>query len=481
MNGIPIFPLQTAYLDIALIYSRMNNKISDLLITQRSFFKEGKTQEVALRIEKLKLLRSVIEEREKEICAALYKDFKKPVFESVLSETGFIISELRYVIKKLKGWAKPEKISSSWTNFPSSDYIYSEPYGTCLIIAPWNYPFQLAISPLMGAIAAGNTVVLKPSEMAPHTSQILADILEKVFNSAMLAVVQGGIPVSEALLKEKWDYVFFTGSVPVGRIVAKAIAPNLTPSTLELGGKNPCIIHSSAKVELAAKRIVWGKFLNAGQTCIAPDYILIDKNIKSSFFEAIQNEVTSAYGKEPKDSEDYARIIDTKNFDRLNEMLDGENCVIGGTTNKKDLYISPTLIDEPSLESKIMEDEIFGPLLPVISYSNEMEIGSIISNYAKPLALYVFSEDQSFSEKIIKNYSFGGGAINDVVVQVVNKKMPFGGVGNSGKGAYHGKFTFDTFSHKKSITKRGTWVDVPLRYAPYTGKLGLVSKLIKKF
>jgi len=226
----------------------MNNKISDLLISQRSFFKKGKTQEIAFRIEKLKLLRSVIEEREKEICDALYKDFKKPVFESVLSETGFIISELQYVIKRLKNWAKPEKISSSWTNFPSSDFIYSEPYGTCLIIVPWNYPFQLAISPLMGAIAAGNTVVLKPSELAPNTSQILADILEKIFDPEMLAVVQGGIPISEALLAEKWDYVFFTGSVQVGKIVAKAIAPHLTPATLELGGKNPCIIHSSAKI-----------------------------------------------------------------------------------------------------------------------------------------------------------------------------------------------------------------------------------------
>ena len=459
----------------------MDNKISDLLTTQRSFFKEGKTQEVALRIEKLKLLRSVIEEREKEICDALYKDFKKPVFESVLSETGFIISELEYVIKRLKDWSKPEKISSSWTNFPSSDYIYSEPYGTCLIIAPWNYPFQLAISPIMGAIAAGNTVVLKPSELAPHTSQILADILEKVFDPAMLAVIQGGIPISEELLKEKWDYVFFTGSVPVGRIVAKAIAPHLTPSTLELGGKNPCIIHSSAKVELAAKRIVWGKFLNAGQTCIAPDYILIDKSIKSNFIDAVKKEITAAYGTNPEHSKDYARIINSKNFDRLSNMLLGEHCVAGGDLNAADLFISPSIIDEPSLESKIMEDEIFGPLLPVISYSNETDIYPVISNYAKPLALYVFSEENSFSEKIIKNYSFGGGAINDVVVQVVNKKMPFGGVGNSGKGAYHGKFTFDTFSHKKSITKRGTWLDVPLRYAPYTGKLGLAGKLIKKF
>ena len=459
----------------------MEIDIPNILESQRAFLKTGKTLEVSYRIEKLKKLRDLIEEQESQICDALYKDFKKPVFESVLSETGFIISELEYMIKRLKKWSKPEKISSSWTNFPSSDHIYSEPYGACLIIAPWNYPFQLAISPLMGAIAAGNTVVLKPSELAPHTSQILADILAKVFEPEMVSVVQGGVPVSEALLEEKWDYVFFTGSIPVGRIVAKAIAPNLTPSTLELGGKNPCIIHKSAKVALAAKRIVWGKFLNAGQTCIAPDYILIDSSIKKAFFEAVQKEITSAYGETPEQSEDYARIINSKNFDRLNELLEDEKCVVGGKTNREDLFISPTVVDEPALDSKIMEDEIFGPLLPVISYTSEAEIKKIISTYAKPLALYVFSEDDSYSEKILENYSFGGGAINDVIVQIVNKKMPFGGVGNSGKGAYHGKHSFDTFSHKKSITKRGTWLDVPLRYAPYTGKLGLVSKLIKKF
>ncbi|WP_034922974.1 aldehyde dehydrogenase [Gillisia sp. CAL575] len=459
----------------------MHNKISDLLASQKFFFKEGKTKEVALRIEKLKLLRSVIEEHETEICDALFQDFKKPKFESVLSETAFIISELDHVIKNLKSWSKPKKVSSSLINFPSSDYIYSEPYGACLIIAPWNYPFQLAISPIMGAVAAGNTVVLKPSELALNTSQILADILEIVFPKEMLAVVQGGVPVSEALLEEKWDYVFFTGSVPVGKIVAKAIAPHLTPSTLELGGKNPCIIHKSAKVQLAAKRIVWGKFLNGGQTCIAPDYILVDSSIKKEFIDAIQKEIVAAYGANPKDSPDYARIINEKNFYRLAAMLEGEKCPIGGELDKEQLYIAPTLIDEPALTSKVMEDEIFGPILPVLSFSSEENMANIIDNYSKPLALYVFSEDKSFSEKILKSYSFGGGAINDVVIQVVNKNLPFGGVGSSGNGAYHGKHSFDTFSHKKSITKRGTWLDVPLRYAPYGDKVSLIGKIMKKF
>ena len=459
----------------------MHNNIRDLLASQRSFFKEGKTKEIAFRIEKLKLLKSVIEENETAICNALFLDFKKPKFESVLSETAFIISELDYVIKKLKSWSKPKKVSSSIINFPSSDYIYSEPYGACLIIAPWNYPFQLAISPLMGAIAAGNTVVLKPSELAPNTSQILAKILEKVFPKEMLAVVQGGVQVSVALLEEKWDYVFFTGSVPVGKIVAKAIAPHLTPSTLELGGKNPCIIHKSAKVQLAAKRIVWGKFLNGGQTCIAPDYILIDSSIKKEFIDAVQKEITSAYGTNPKDSPDYARIINEKNFDRLAEMLDGEKCPVGGETDREQCYIAPTLVDEPNLASKVMEDEIFGPILPVLGFSSEENMAEIIDNYSKPLALYVFSENKTFSEKVLKTYSFGGGAINDVVIQIVNKKLPFGGVGSSGNGAYHGKHSFDTFSHKKSISKRGTWLDVPLRYAPYGDKVSLISMLMKKF
>jgi aldehyde dehydrogenase (NAD+) len=459
----------------------MHNEISNIIASQRSFFKTGKTLEISLRIEKLKLLKEVIQQHESRIFEALYKDFKKPKFESILSETAFIMRELDHIIKKLKSWAKPKRFTSSLINFPSSDYIYSEPYGTCLVIAPWNYPFQLAISPLMGAIAAGNTVVLKPSELAPNTSQILADILGLVFPKEMLAVVQGGIPVSEALLKENWDYVFFTGSVSVGRIVAKAIAHHLTPSTLELGGKNPCIIHRSAKVQLAAKRIVWGKFLNGGQTCIAPDYILIDPSIKKEFIVAVQKEITSAFGTDPKNSPDYARIINSKYFERLAQMLEGENCPIGGEIDLEQLYIAPSLIDEPALTSKVMEDEIFGPILPVLSYSSEENMTEIIANYSKPLALYVFAEEKRFSDKILKTFSFGGGAINDVIIHIVNKNMPFGGVGNSGSGAYHGKHSFDTFSHKKSITKKGTWLDVPLRYAPYGDKINLINIIMKRF
>ena len=335
-------------------------------------------------------------------------------------------------------------------------------------------------SPAIGALAAGNTVMIKPSEYAPATSQLTKDIFAEVFSEEQAAVVLGGVEASKELLEQKWDYVFFTGSVPVGRIVAKVIAPHLTPSTLELGGKNPCIIHSSAKIELAAKRIVWGKFINAGQTCISPDYILIDKKKKTEFTEAVKKEIKAAFGQDVQKSADYARIINKKNFERLQAMLEGQTVITGGETNPEDNYIAPTLLNEPYLDSGVMQDEIFGPILPVLSFSDESEIHKIIGHYPDPLALYVFAEDKDFSEKILQKYRFGGGATNDVVVHIANKNLPFGGVGNSGYGGYHGKFSFDTFTHKKSISKRATWIDIPLRYAPYAGKLPLIKKVMKR-
>ena len=467
----------------------MNNKdftpsednIPKIRELQKAFFKAGGTRDVSVRIEKLKKLKQIIEDREDDITAALHNDFQKPEFETIVTETSFILSELKYIIKNLKKWAQPKKVSSTLLNYPSRDFIYSEPYGNCLILAPWNYPFQLKVSPAIGAIAAGNTVVLKPSEYSPYTSEIVEDIFSEVFSSEWVSVVQGEASASQKLLEHQWDYVFFTGSVPVGRIVNKAIAPHLTPATLELGGKSPCIVHSSAKIELAAKRIVWGKFVNAGQTCIAPDYLLIDKEVKEEFYGAVKRELKLAYGEHPKASPDLARIVNQKNFDRLNKMLHDENCIIGGATDKDSLYISPTFIDEPSLDSEIMQDEIFGPILPVISYSSEKEIEEIINKYPKPLSLYIFSEEKSFSENIIQKFSFGGGTVNDVLVHIANKNLPFGGVGNSGFGAYHGKYSFDTFSHKKSISKRATWLDLPFKYAPYGNKIKLVKKFLKYF
>ena len=434
---------------------------------------------IASRKETLIKLLNVIITHENEIIEALYDDFKKPAFEAVLTETNYVISELKDTIKNIHKWARPKKVFPSLLNFPSTDYIYKEPYGKVLIIAPWNYPFQLALCPLISAVAAGNQVVLKPSELTPKTSEIITKILAKTFPVNHVEVMQGGIEVSQKLLSERWDYIFFTGSVPVGKIVAKAAAENLTPVTLELGGKNPCIIDNTANLKLAAKRIVWGKFINAGQTCIAPDYILIQKDMKSHFMEFMKLEITKAYGENPQSSPDYARIINTKNWLRLANMIEENKVVFGGQTDIEDRYISPTLIDESSVDTLIMQDEIFGPLLPILSYENEEDINRIISKYEKPLSLYVFTEDPKFAKKIIKRYSFGGGCINDTVVHFSNKRLPFGGVGHSGIGAYHGSLSFDIFSHKKGIVKKANWLDLPMRYAPYKDKLKSIQKLLK--
>jgi aldehyde dehydrogenase (NAD+) len=434
---------------------------------------------IAYRKEALIKLLNVIITHENEIIEALYSDFRKPAFEAVLTETNYVISELKDTIKNLHKWAKPKKVFPSILNFPSTDYIYKEPYGKVLIIAPWNYPFQLALYPLVSAVAAGNQVVLKPSELTPKTSEIIAKIIKKTFPANHVEVIEGGLEVSQQLLSQRWDYIFFTGSVPVGKIVAKAAAENLTPVTLELGGKNPCIIDNTANLKLAAKRIVWGKFINAGQTCIAPDYILIQKDMKNHFLEFMKLEITKAYGENPKLSPDYARIVNEKNWLRLANMIDENKVIFGGQTDIEDRYISPTLIDESSVDTLIMKDEIFGPLLPVLSYENETEISTIISKYEKPLSLYVFTEDKKFAQKIIKQYSFGGGCINDTVVHFSNKRLPFGGVGHSGIGAYHGSLSFDTFSHKKAIVKKANWLDLPMRYAPYKDKLKSIQKLLK--
>jgi acyl-CoA reductase-like NAD-dependent aldehyde dehydrogenase len=434
---------------------------------------------IASRKEALTKLLNVIITHENEIIEALYSDFRKPAFEAVLTETNYVISELKDTIKNLSKWAKPKRVFPSILNFPSTDYIYKEPYGKVLIIAPWNYPFQLALCPLISAVAAGNQVVLKPSELTPKTSEIITKIIGKTFPVNHVEVIEGGLEVSQNLLSQRWDYIFFTGSVPVGKIVAKAAAENLTPVTLELGGKNPCIIDNTANLKLAAKRIVWGKFINAGQTCIAPDYILIQKDMKSHFVDFLKLEITKAYGENPKSSPDYARIVNTKNWLRLANMIDDKKVIFGGQTDIEDRYISPTLIDESSVDTLIMKDEIFGPLLPILSYENDAEINTVISKYEKPLSLYVFTEDKKFAQKIIKQYSFGGGCINDTVVHFSNKRLPFGGVGHSGIGAYHGRLSFDTFSHKKAIVKKANWLDLPMRYAPYKDKLNSIQKLLK--
>lgn len=426
----------------------------------------------------IKLLNTLTINEDK-IIKALYDDFKKPEFEAVLTETHYVLSELKDTIKNIHKWAKPKRVLPSITNFPSTDYIYKEPYGKVLVIAPWNYPFQLAFCPLIAAVAAGNQVVVKPSELTPNTSQIIAKIIKDTFDENHVKTVEGGIETSEQLLKQRWDYIFFTGSVAVGKIVAKAAAENLTPVTLELGGKNPCIVDETANLKLAAKRIVWGKFINAGQTCIAPDYILVSEKVKSKFVDYLKAEINHAYGENPELSPDFARIVNKKNWNRLVKMLDNENIIFGGITNPKDWFITPTLLDEPKLESLVMQDEIFGPILPLLSFQTDSEISTIINRYDKPLSLYVFSENKLFIKKIIQEYSFGGGCINDTVVHFSNNRLPFGGVGMSGIGAYHGQLSFDIFSHKKAIVKKANWLDLPIRYAPYKEKLKSIRKFLK--
>ena len=337
----------------------------------------------------------------------------------------------------------------------------------------------MALCPLVSAVAAGNQVVLKPSELTGNTSAIISKIITKTFHTNHVEVVQGGIDVSQNLLAQRWDYIFFTGSVAVGKIVAQAAAKHLTPVTLELGGKNPCIIDETANLKLAAKRIVWGKFVNAGQTCIAPDYILIQKDMKNKFIDYLKEEIITAYGDEPEKSPDFARIVNVKNWNRLTAMIDDDKVIFGGQSNESDCYIAPTLINENDIDSLVMKDEIFGPLLPILEYSSDADIYTVVSKYEKPLSLYVFTENKIFAEKIIQNYSFGGGCVNDTIIHFLNKRLPFGGVGHSGIGAYHGVLSFDTFSHKKAIVKKANWLDLPLRYAPYKDKLATINKLLK--
>jgi aldehyde dehydrogenase (NAD+) len=455
--------------------------MEQLLRKHKDFFNSQQTKDIDFRKKYLVKLKNEIIAQEDAICDAIYADFKKPKFETLATETQFILAEINTAIKKISNWSKPKSMGSTLLNWPSKDYIYKEPYGTVLIIAPWNYPFQLAIAPLIGAITAGNTAVIKPSELTPNTSKIILQIIQKVFSEEYVSVIEGGVEVSKQLLAEKWDYIFFTGSSRVGQIVYESAAKHLTPVTLELGGKNPTIVDDTASIKIAADRIIWGKFLNAGQTCIATDYILAHKNIKKPLIDALKDSITKFYGEEIESSPDFARTVNQSHYNGLKEMLIDENIIFGGTTNDTDNYIAPTLVDEPKLDSKLMQGEIFGPILPILSYETEADLDTYISNYGKPLATYVFSTNKEFQNKIVKKYSFGGGAINDTIVHITNKKLPFGGVGASGIGAYHGKLSFDLFSHSKAVIKKGNWIDIPLRYPPYNLPIKFAKKISKLF
>ena len=454
--------------------------IENIKEKQLIFFKDFKTQDVKIRIQHLKKLKKVLEEREESIFEALYQDLKKPVFESFTSELLMVQKELDLQIKNIKEWAAPKRVSGSLINFPSQDYILSEPYGTVLLISPWNYPFQLAMIPFIGAIAAGNTAVIKPSESAPHTAQIIEEIISEVFPPEWAIVIQGDMKVGAALLKTQWDYIFYTGSTAVGKIVAKAAAEFLTPTTLELGGKSPCIVDGTAPIQKTARRIVWGKFLNCGQTCIAPDYVLVQKEYKKALVAAMIQEIEKAFGKNAKNSKDYGRIIHQKHFEKLEKDLDKQKLLFGGEKDKDELYFGPTLVEEPAIDSSLLVDEIFGPILPVLSYTTESEIDSILTKLKNPLAFYLFSTNRCFINTMIQRYSFGGGVINDAIIHFTNDKLPFGGIGNSGMGAYHGKHSFEVFTHAKPVVKRSFWFDLPQRYAPYPKSLKALKFLLKK-
>ncbi len=437
-----------------------------LVLKQKVFFNSQVTKNVAYRLSVLKLLKKEILRREKSIINALYLDFGKSEFETKSSEIGIVISELNKTIKNLKRWSRSKRVLPSILNFPSTAKIHKEPFGTVLILAPWNYPFNLAIVPLIGAVAAGNTVILKPSELTSNTSHVIYEIINKIFEDDYVAVVEGGVNVSQELLKQKWDYIFFTGSVRIGRIVYQSAAKYLTPVTLELGGKSPCIVDKTANLRVAAKRIVWGKFLNGGQTCIAPDYLIVEREIKYELIELIKSEIILAYGDDPKLSKDYPRIINKANFIRLKGMLDDVEILYGGENDINDKYISPTIIDEPRLESELMLGEIFGPLLPVLTFESREEIDNIIEKFPNPLSFYIFSNNKKFRNHFIDKYSFGGAVINDTVVQFINNRLPFGGVGESGIGMYHGRYSFDVFSREKPVITRYNRPDISIRYLP---------------
>lgn len=453
----------------------IKNLANDLRIQQK---KDGGLP-VPVRRKRLADLKRMILEQEAAINQALKADLNKSEFETYATEVGFILEEISFILKRLNGWVKEKKVPTPMSMFPGKSFIHPEPYGVVLIVAPWNYPFQLAVAPILGAVAAGNRFVLKPSEIASKTADILEKIIHSVFPEDEARVVKGALPETQELLAQKWDYLFFTGSTQVGKIMMKAAAEHLTPVTLELGGKSPCLIEESANLDLAAKRCAWGKFVNAGQTCVAPDYVLVPSKLQDAFVERLKYHIQQFYGEQPEHSSDYARIINGRHFDRLANLLVNEKVVVGGKINAEKKFISPTVMKNVSWSDKVMEEEIFGPILPVLTYETLEEAIASINDQPKPLAFYVFSENSEKAQKIVQRVPFGGGCINDTVIHLANPNLPFGGVGSSGQGSYHGKRSFDTFTHYKAVYKQGTSLDVPVRYPPYEGKMKILKLFLR--
>lgn len=449
----------------------------ELIQNQRKYFKSGECRNVAFRLAQLDRLYKWICKNEETIMEALHKDLHKSPFEAYATEIGIVKEELQFTMKHLQRWAKPKRVRTPITQFPSVSFTYQEPYGVVLIMAPWNYPFQLTVAPLIGAICAGNCAVIKPSAYSGYTSSLLAGMVQELFPEKYVSVIQGGREENRALLSEKFDYIFFTGSVPVGKYVMAKAAEHLTPVSLELGGKSPCIVDETANIALAAKRIVWGKLLNCGQTCVAPDYILVQKSVKEKLIKYMAKYIRKMYGEYPCQNPEYPRMINKKHFDRVFGLLKDAQVVCGGGSDAKSLQIEPTILDDVTWDSPVMQEEIFGPILPVLTFYNIEEVTALVNARAKPLALYFFTRDKNREAYILKNISYGGGCVNDTIVHLATPYLPFGGVGASGMGAYHGKASFDTFTHKKSIMKKSNLIDVPVRYAPFKEKLKTLKKL----
>ncbi len=446
---------------------------------QKEFFDSKRTIPVKYRKQSLIRLSKAIKINEEKIYNALEKDLGKPRYEAFLSEILFVQKEIKIMLKNINYWSQPKRVSSSIYSFPSKDYIVPSPFGCVLNISPWNYPFQLAMSPVIGAIAAGNTVVLKPSEHSPKTSLVIKNIIENSFEKGHVTTVIGDAKEAQELLSFRWDYIFFTGSTIVGKIVAKAAAEFLTPTTLELGGKSPCIVDESVNIKLTAKRIVWGKFLNCGQTCIAPDYILVNEKIKDKLITSIKDAIKNSYGENAKVSKSYGRIVNKNHLKRINKMIENADVIYGGKSDIESKYFEPTIISDQQLKSGAMKEEIFGPILPIISYNNMDEVYKIINLYDKPLAAYIFSKNNKKITEFKNDFSAGAIVANDSIIQVINSNLPFGGIGNSGIGAYHGQHSFDLFTHFKPFIKRSFTPDPYIRYAPYPKKWSFIKKILE--
>lgn len=453
-----------------------------VLKNHKQFFSSEKTLDINFRINSLKKLKKAIKLYQKQIFDALYKDLGKSEFESYTTEVGFVLSSIDYTLKNIKKWSKYKKVSTPIHLFPTKSYIINEPYGTVLIMGPYNYPFQLLIEPLIGSIAAGNCTVLKPSEISPNVSRVIKELIEVTFERKYISCIEGSIETNTSLINSKFDYIFFTGSVSVGKIVMKAASENLTPVTLELGGKSPVIVDKTADVKVSARRIIWGKTMNAGQTCVAPDYIVVHEDIKDMLIDEMKISVKEFYGENVIDSKDFGRIINNRHFNRLKSILekDKDKIIFGGRYEENQKYIEPTFLDINSFESASMEEEIFGPILPIITYKDLDIVITEINKREKPLALYLFTKDKEIGSRVLRKISSGGVSINDTISHIINPELPFGGVGNSGIGSYHGKYSFDTFSHKKSVISKSSNINITLAYPPYNKKkLNAIKKFLE--